>query len=91
MTLPIIDGISKCLNKDIPKAVRFGLVGLDATATVTCLVLGILGATATVGWLTPAASYALIGVSGGIIALWIFGIAKEKCCSSRSSRYEIIE
>ena len=50
----------------------------DTLVSITALVVGILGVT-SVMIMPPAAAYTLIGVSGGITALWIAMIIKKSC------------
>ena len=52
----------------------------DALSSITCLVIGILGATSII-IMPPSAAYALIGISGGITALWITMVILENCCT----------
>ena len=45
------------------------LTGLDILASITCLILGILGACSVIG-MSAAAAYALIGINCAITLLW---------------------
>ena len=46
------------------------LTGLDILASITCLILGILGACSVIG-MSAAAAYALIGINCAITLLWL--------------------
>jgi len=50
----------------------------DAFVALTCLVVGILGAISIIA-IPAAAAYTLIGISGGIAALWIIMGIILKC------------
>src|SRR5205085_2406101 len=60
----------------------FVLPATDALVSLTCLIVGILGALSMIN-MPAAASYALIGVSCGITALWIIMALSLKCCPKK--------
>jgi len=76
VTIPLLDFTHECWGRvpgwDQPggRALTVGAMLFDALLSITCLVVGILGVTSVIT-IAPAAAYALIGISGGITALWI--------------------
>lgn len=56
------------------------LIPLDFVATITCLVIGILGVVGRLHMPIPV-TYSLLGVGGAISLTWIMYMLKQ-CCSS---------
>ena len=82
MTCPLLYATKGCCDQfpkpgGIHSVMRCAAL-IDVLATLTCLVLGILGRLSiiTIG---PAASYALIGVSVSITLSWMVTILHQSC------------
>ncbi len=80
--------LSNCCCGAIDKLHHRNLVGaigclFDILATITCVVVGILGATAVIPKLGPAASYSLIGIGSAIPLLYGITFLVKSCICNR--------
>ena len=79
-------------DENITSKLTYIAIAFDTIASIATLVVGILGATAVIG-MSAAAAYTLIGISGGITAIWITFIAAialtVKCAEQSKAKLQV--
>lgn len=98
MVAPLL-GFTRCCCKRIPRESHSGVparaisvvagLAVDTIASITCLVIGILGLTGVLAH-SPALSYSLIGVSAGTTALYLAYVVKGCCVKLQRSQYRSV-